>query len=94
MAAHHRKRHTERARKAIRDTKLVKRLQDHALGLVEMTPTEVRAAMYLVDKKLPSLAALDGNGNTVDGGKVVVMFGPADQGNVIEHQPEALPHGD
>jgi hypothetical protein len=94
MAAHHRKRHTERARRAIRDTKLVKRLQDHALGLVEMQPTEVRAAMYLVDKKLPSLASLDGNGNAVGDRQVTVIFGTPDQGNIIEHEPEALPHGD
>lgn len=44
-------------RKRIQTTKLVERLQDHALGKVEMTKTQVTAAQYLVSRSIPQAEA-------------------------------------
>lgn len=44
-------------RKRIQTTKLVQRLQDHALGQVEMTKTQVAAAQYLVSRSIPQAEA-------------------------------------
>ena len=41
---------------------LIKRLQDHALGKVEMTATQVRAAESLIRKNLPDLKAIEHTG--------------------------------
>jgi hypothetical protein len=48
----------EEARKKIQTTQLINRLQNHAVGKVEMTPTQVSAASILLKKSLPDLAAV------------------------------------
>lgn len=41
---------------------LVNRLEDHALGKVEMTATQVQAARVLLNKTLPDLQAVQHSG--------------------------------
>jgi hypothetical protein len=45
----------EEARQKIRTTQLINRLQDHALGSVEMTATQVQATRILLGKCLPDM---------------------------------------
>jgi hypothetical protein len=53
------------AREKIRTTQLVKRLENHAFGEVDMSSTQVQAAVALLKKSLPDLAAqTDKDGNT------------------------------
>lgn len=47
----------EEARGKIQTTQLINRLQDHSLGKVEMTPTQVKATEILLRKKIPDLSA-------------------------------------
>lgn len=46
-------RQAESVRSHIQGTKLVQRLQDHVLGELEMTPTQVQAALALIAYVLP-----------------------------------------
>jgi len=48
-------RHDESTRAKIRASQLIRRLQSHALGECEMTPTQVRAAEVCLKKVLPDL---------------------------------------
>ena len=67
MAARLNKRQTEHSKAAIRTTQLVKRLQNHANGEIEMTATQVKACQILLQKTLPDLkstALTDSEGNT------------------------------
>lgn len=41
---------------------LINRLQDHALGKVEMSATQVRAAEALIRKSLPDLKSVEWTG--------------------------------
>ena len=52
-------RHDENTRLKIQATQLVNRLQDHALGKVDMTPTQGRSAEVLLRKILPDLSSTD-----------------------------------
>ena len=57
MAARKRKiRHDENTREKIRASQLINRLQDHILGKVDMSATQVSAALGLLRKTLPDLA--------------------------------------
>lgn len=52
------------AREKIRTTQIINRLQDHINGKVEMVPSQVTAALGLLKKRLPDLAAqTDTNGD-------------------------------
>ena len=62
MAERLNKRCAEKTRDAIQTTQLIKRLQDHALGKIEMTATQVRAAEALIRKRLPDLKAIEHTG--------------------------------
>jgi len=60
MAARTRKvLHDERTKEKIQTSQLINRLQNHALGLVEMTPTQVRAAEILLKKTTPDLSSAE-----------------------------------
>lgn len=59
----------EEAREKIRTTQLINRLQDHALGKVDMSPTQVRAVEVLLKKRVPDLATTTIQGDE-DGGAV------------------------
>lgn len=56
-------RHDEETRAKIKATQLLNRLQDHALGFVEMTSTQVRAAEVALRKILPDLASVEHSGD-------------------------------
>ena len=63
MAARIRKiRHDDETRAKIKTSQLVNRLTDHALGKVEMQATQVTAALGLLKKALPDLAAIEHSG--------------------------------
>lgn len=47
-----RPRHTDEIRQKIQTSQLVNRLTDHALGSVEMSSTQIRAAEILLSKSL------------------------------------------
>lgn len=46
------------AREKIKTTQLINRLQNHALGEIEMSSTQVRAVEVLLRKSVPDLANL------------------------------------
>lgn len=54
MAARLNRNHAEAVRKKIQVSQLIKRLQDHAFGNVEMTKTQVQAASFLINKVTPN----------------------------------------
>lgn len=51
-----------KVRERIQTSMLVKRLTDHALGLVEMTQSQVTAIQILLRKSLPDLSAIEHSG--------------------------------
>lgn len=57
----------EEARKKIQTTQLINRLQNHAYGKNEMTPTQVRAVEILLKKSIPDLSAITLAGEGGDG---------------------------
>ena len=60
MAARLRAKHQDEIRAKIQTSQLVNRLQDHADGKNEMSPTQVRAAEILLKKAMPDLSAIEG----------------------------------
>lgn len=69
----------EEAREKIKTTQLINRLQDHALGEVELSPTQVRAVEILLKKRIPDLASTELTG--ADGGPVSVTWQTAQAGS-------------
>lgn len=64
MAARIRKiRHDEDTRAKIKTTLLIRRLTDHVTGAIEMSPSQVSAALGLIRKTLPDLQATDLSGS-------------------------------
>lgn len=59
MAARLNPRHQDMVREKIRASQLINRLMDHALGEVDMSATQVRAAEALLKKCLPDLKSSD-----------------------------------
>lgn len=53
----------EETRKRVQTNQLINRLHDHAVGKVEMSQTQVRAAEILLRKSLPDLSS-----TTIEGG--------------------------
>ena len=73
MAARTRKlRHDDETRAKIQTSQLVNRLTDHVLGEVELSATQVTAALGLLRKTLPDLAAVEHSGE-VDVQNVVLL---------------------
>lgn len=60
----------EEAREKIKTTQLINRLQDHALGEIEMSQTQIRATEVLLKKRVPDLQAITMSGDD-DGGPIV-----------------------
>ena len=58
MPARLRKTHQDDVRAKIQTSQLVNRLTDHALGAIELSPTQVRAIEILIKKTLPDLQAI------------------------------------
>ena len=59
MAARLRKTHQDDVRSKIKTSQLVNRLTEHALGLVDLSATQVRAIEVLIRKTLPDLQSVD-----------------------------------
>jgi hypothetical protein len=55
--------HQDDVRAKIQTSQLVNRLTDHALGVIELSPTQVRAIEILIKKTLPDLQAVDLSGS-------------------------------
>lgn len=62
MAARKRNWTPEKVRERMRTTMLVRRLTKHVLGKVEMSTTQVTAALGLLKKTLPDLSAMEFTG--------------------------------
>jgi len=52
----------EEARQKIKTTQLINRLQDHGLGTIEMSSTQVKAVEILLRKSVPDLATVTHQG--------------------------------
>jgi len=63
MAARLNLRHQDTVRAKIQASQLINRLQDHVDGKVELTNTQVTAALGLLKKSLPDLQAIEGPGD-------------------------------
>jgi hypothetical protein len=63
MAERLRKTHQDDVRAKIQTSQLVNRLTDHALGTVELSPTQVRAIEILIKKTLPDMSAVQVSGD-------------------------------
>ncbi len=60
--------HNQDTRDKIRTTQLIKRLEDHALGDIELTPTQIKAIEILLRKTLADLSSVahtDPEGNAL-----------------------------
>ncbi len=69
MAARLNPRNSELARQKIQVTQLLKRLQDEALGKIELSDGQRDSAKFLVNKSLgnpPTSIALDPDANTLE----------------------------
>lgn len=77
--------HDETARKAIQTSQLINRLNNHANGTVELSPTQVRAIEILLRKSLPDLVAVDHSGEI---GHAYVAAVPTQATNVDEWQTQ------
>ena len=51
--------HQDDVRSKIQTSQLINRLTDHALGAIDLSPTQVRAIEILIKKTLPDLSAVD-----------------------------------
>ena len=58
MAAHKTGRLTETWKAAIQTTMLIKRLQDHGNGKIDLKPTQVEAIKVLLRKTAPDLSSV------------------------------------
>lgn len=86
-------RHDEETRLKIKTTQLLNRLQDHGLGLVEMTSTQVRAIEIALRKVLPDLTSVESKNETT---VRYVARVPEKASNSTswqqQHSPEATQH--
>ena len=62
------------AREKIRTTQIVKRLQGHIDGDIEMVPSQVTAALGLLRKSIPDLAAVTHQGDADNPVKIEHAF--------------------
>jgi hypothetical protein len=60
-------------REKIQAEKLINSLQDHVDGVTEMRPSQVTAALGLLKKRVPDLAAVEHTGNG-DEGEIIHGF--------------------
>jgi hypothetical protein len=63
MAARNKLRHPDDTRLKIQTTQLINRLNNHAVGKVDLSPTQVKAIEILLRKALPDLSAVDATMN-------------------------------
>lgn len=55
--------HQEDVRRKIQTSQLVNRLTDHALGLIELENSQVRAIEILLKKTIPDLSSIEHSGD-------------------------------
>lgn len=55
--------HDDKTKHLIRASQLLNRLNSHAVGEVEMTPTQIQAAKIVIGKVIPDLKAIEHSGN-------------------------------
>lgn len=58
MATRLRKLHQDDVRSKIQTSQLINRLQDHALGKIELEPSQIKSIEVLIRKTLPDLSAV------------------------------------
>lgn len=63
MAARLRKMHQEDVRAKIQTSQLINRLENHALGDLDLSPTQIKAIEVLIRKTLPDLSAVSLSGD-------------------------------
>lgn len=63
MAARLRKLHQEDVRAKIKTSQLINRLENHALGDLELSTTQIKAIEVLIRKTLPDLSAVSLTGD-------------------------------
>lgn len=85
----------EEAREKIKTTQLINRLQDHGLGEVDMSPTQVRAIEILLKKRVPDLTSVAVAGGH-DGEPVEVLAGAKESlgtklGRIVDGEPAGTP---
>ncbi len=67
MAARLDRRHSELSKSRIKTTLLLERVQSHAFGEVEMTPSQLQAAFGLLDRTVPKLSTIQHVGDEEGG---------------------------
>src|SRR5678809_1386586 len=86
-------RHDDETRAKIKVSQLANRLTNHALGVIELSQTQVRAIEILLRKVLPDLAAIEHSGD-VETSYVVRMPEPvkdmAEWSQRVDEQEQAL----
>lgn len=63
MAARLNRRHQDMVRDKIQASQLINRLEDHALGSVELSQTQIKAIEILLKKTLPDLTSTELTGD-------------------------------
>lgn len=58
--------HSELVRERIRTKAIVNRLTNHVLGRIEMSATQVTAALGLIRKTVPDLQAIEHSGTIIE----------------------------
>lgn len=81
-------RHDEETRAKIKTSQLLNRLQDHVLGSVELSSTQVRAAEVVLRKALPDLVASENKTEVLHN---FVARLPAKANSVEEWQKQNIP---
>lgn len=69
MAARLSRAHSDAVRQKIQASVLIDRMQKHALGEIEMTPTQITAANSLLDRSVAKLSQIQHVGDE-DGGPI------------------------
>jgi hypothetical protein len=72
MAARKQLWHPDEVRAKIQASQLINRLHDHAFGVVELTPAQVRSIEVLLKKAVPDLSAVQISGE--NGGAIQVTW--------------------
>ena len=63
--------HTDEIRAKIQASQLINRLTDHALGKIELSPTQIKAIEVLLKKSVPDLSSVQLTGPGEDGEHIV-----------------------
>ena len=67
--------HATKTRERIQTSMLINRLEDHMLGKVELSTTQVRSAEILLKKSLPDLQSIEQHNTGEIETKIVVKLG-------------------